>query len=215
MMLSKSDYLRYRQCQKYLWLHKKRKDLLEEVSESQQAIFDQGYEVESYAQKLFNNGKTVSNDIFQAEKETKQLVQEGADIIFQATAIVGQLLIRADIFLYNRETGSWDIYEVKSSTEVIEEHLFDLCFQKIVFEKAGYHIGKTFLVHINKDYVRNGDIKAEELLTMEDVTAEVENLKNTIEAEISNALKLIEKQAEPQVRIIKQCTTPYECPFIA
>ncbi len=215
MMLSKSDYLRYRQCQKYLWLHKKRKDLLEEVSDGQQAIFDQGYEVESYAQKLFSDGKAVSDDIFKAEKETKELVKEGVQVIFQATAIPGQLLIRADIFSYNRETDCWDIYEVKSSTEVKEEHLFDLCFQKIVFEKAGYRIGKTFLIHINKDYVRNGDIKAKELLAMEDITAEVGNLKNIIEAEIPNALKLIGKQEEPQVRIIKQCSSPYECPFIA
>ncbi|PIS03802.1 DUF2779 domain-containing protein, partial [Candidatus Peregrinibacteria bacterium CG10_big_fil_rev_8_21_14_0_10_44_7] len=55
-MLSKSDYLRYLQCKKCLWLYKHRKDLKPEVSESQQAIFDQGYEVENYARELLPKG---------------------------------------------------------------------------------------------------------------------------------------------------------------
>lgn len=213
-MLTKSDYIRYRQCKKYLWLNKKRKDLLPEVSAAKQAIFDQGYEVEKYAQSLFGEGKTTSNDVFKAEKETKEFIRDGTKVLFQATAIADQLLVRADIFQYDAATNCWDIYEVKSPMEVKEEHLFDLCFQKIVFEKAGFKIGKTFLIHINKDYVRKGEIKPHELLIFVDVSEKILNLENIILSDIPKALAVLEEQEEPHVKIIKQCTSPYECAFI-
>ena len=191
-MLTKSDYLRYLQCRKYIWLNKKRKDLLPEVSDQQQAIFDQGYEIENYAHQLFKPGKEIAGNVFDAEKETKIIVKDGAEVIYQATAIAGKLLVKADILQYNAETKAWDIYEVKSPTEVKEEHLFDLCFQKVVFKKAGYQIGKTFLIHINKNYVRNGNIRVEELLVIEDLTSQIENLEKIVEADIPKALALTE-----------------------
>lgn len=172
--------------------------------------------VESYAQKLFKGGVTTNDDIFKAAKETKELVKNGTTTIFQATAIAGELLIRADIFQFNPATDSWDIYEVKSSTELKKDvHLPDICFQKVVFERAGYKIGKTYLVLVNNKYVRHGEINPSELLTVLDVTIEVENLRSTVEADIPIALAVLKEEGEPLVRIVKQCTKPYECPFIS
>jgi hypothetical protein len=47
-MLTKSDYIRYIQCQKLLWTYKNKKELFSEVSELDQAVFDQGYEVKNW-----------------------------------------------------------------------------------------------------------------------------------------------------------------------
>ena len=53
-MLTKSDYIKYLQCKKYLWLHKIRPDLMsEEVDDNLQRIFETGFEVEEFAYKLF------------------------------------------------------------------------------------------------------------------------------------------------------------------
>ncbi len=49
-LLSKSTYLRGKQCPKALWLYKHRPELRPAVSVAQQAIFDSGTEVESMAQ---------------------------------------------------------------------------------------------------------------------------------------------------------------------
>lgn len=180
-----------------------------------QSIFDQGYEVEAYAQKLFKDGVTTNDDIFKAARETKELVRNGTTTIFQATAIAGELLIRADIFQFNAATDSWDIYEVKSSTELKKDvHLPDICFQKIVFERAGYKIGRTYLILVNNKYVRHGEVNSNELLTILDVTPEVEGLRSVVEADIPIALAVLKEDGEPQVRIVKQCAKPYECPFI-
>ncbi len=213
-MLTKSDYLRYLQCQKYLWLHKNRKELAGEVTEAQQVMFDQGEEVESYARQLFPAGKMVGRDVFAAEKETKDFIKDGAEVLYQATAVVDNLLARADIFQYDPAEKTWNIYEVKSPTHVESEHLSDICFQKVVFERAGYKIGKTFIIHINKEYVRQGDIDPKALLTVVDVTDKVEDLENIVISDIPKALAFTEAEKEPNVRIVKQCESPHPCPFM-
>ena len=113
-MLSKSDYLRYLQCKKCLWLYKHRKDLKPEVSESQQAIFDQGYEVENYARELLPKGVEIEDVFSDGDKKTKELIDSGVEVIYQASVMADGLWVMADIFVKNGD--NWDIYEVKSST---------------------------------------------------------------------------------------------------
>lgn len=212
-MLTKSDYLKYLQCQKYLWLHKNRKDLIEKPSEAQQAIFDQGYEVERYARKLFNEGIEVERNFSEGREETKEYVKIGHKTIFQATAMPDNLLARADILHYDEETKKWNIYEVKSTTEVNDVHIPDLAFQKVAFLRDGYDIGKTFLVCINHDYVRQGDIDPTKLFTIEDVTEEVSNYVGVVESDIPKALAAMKTKEEPDIKIGKQCDKPYTCAF--
>jgi hypothetical protein len=152
-MLTKSDYLKYTQCYKYLWLYKYRKDLLpKELSSAVERVFDEGYDVESYAYKLFPGGIDADDEnLSKAIAKTKELVKSGKKIIFQPTISENNLFCRADIIKFNSRTKKWDIYEVKSSTQVHDIHLLDLAFQKICFEEAGLKIGKLHLVHVNSD----------------------------------------------------------------
>jgi len=212
-MLSKSDYIRYIQCQKLLWIYKHNKELIPKPTELDQAVFDQGYEVENWARKIFGKGKEVKNNFQEGNKETKAYANKGEKLIFQATAMPNDLLARADILKYNTKTKNWDIYEVKSSTEVKEEYVSDLCFQKITFERDGFKIGKTYLVHINSKYVRKGEIEPKKLFTIEDISDQVEDYRSTAEANIPKALKLISQSEEPSCEIGKQCKRPYECPL--
>jgi hypothetical protein len=212
-LLTKSDYLRYLQCPKYLWLHKNRKELEPEISETQQALFDQGYEVESYAQKLFPSGVEVNEFFKKGCIETQRLIQNKQEIIFQAHAMPSQLYAKADILHFNEDTNKWDLYEVKSSTEVKPEHIPDIAFQKIAFERDGIMIGKTYLIHINKDFVREGEIDPKKLLKIKDLTQEAENLRQITETDIPKALAIIKQPQEVQIQIGKQCKNPYECPF--
>jgi len=216
VLLTKSDYLRYLQCQKCLWLSKHRKDLIEEVTETQQAMFDQGYEVEDFARKLFKKGAEVEGFYDVAKKHTQELVNRGEKIIYQATALTDKISAMADIFIYNSKSKKWDIYEVKSSTKVKEDvHIPDLCFQKIAFEADGFEIGKTYLVLVNNNYVRKGKIESDKFLKIEDISDDVENMRSTVEANIPKALKFISQKEEPEIRILKQCKKPYECAFMA
>lgn len=212
-MLSKSDYLKYLQCKKYLWLYKYRKDLAETPSESQQHIFEQGYEVEDLAKKLFKPGVEVKENFAKGRAETTQLVIKGHEVIYQATAYGEDLMARADILIYNKEAKSWDIYEVKSSTEVKDEYIPDLTFQKIAFERSGTFIGKTYLVHINHDYVRKGKIDPKKFFKIEDLTETVNAHIRWVKADIPQALEFLKEKKMPEVQILKQCKKPNPCPF--
>jgi len=216
-MLTKSDFLKYTQCCKYLWLHKYRQDLISEDAKSaMKRIFDEGYEVESYAYRLFDGGVSAFDDnIAVAVGNTKKLVAAGQRVIFQPTISNWKLFCRADIIKLDPATGDYDIFEVKSATKVKDIHLIDLAFQKICFEKANISIGKLHIVCVNNEYVKNGDIDHAQLLNCIDVTDTVADLIENVGLNIEIAHQVLDDSVhEPDVRILKQCHTPYDCEFM-
>ncbi len=80
--------------------------------------------------------------------------------------------MKADIL--RKSTSGWELYEVKSSTQQKEFNLEDIAFQKHVLTESGIPVSKTFLIHINNEYVRNGDIEPEKLFSIVDLTEAVE-----------------------------------------
>jgi hypothetical protein len=107
-MISKSAFLKYIQCYKYLWLYKFRHELLpENVSESLQRIFDEGFEVEAYAYRLFPDGVKAEGLNKDALRNTKRLIADGHAVIFQATASSASLFAMSDIFVKNGTV--WDL----------------------------------------------------------------------------------------------------------
>ena len=222
-MLTKTDFTRFLQCGKYLWLSKFKKELALPPDEHMKRIFEQGHEVEAFADELFKGGVCVeADDIFDAERESRALVEKGCKTIFHATAIAKatksaakpQLMAEADIIKYNPKAKAWDLYEVKSTNSVQDKHIPDVCFQKITFQKAGYKINKTYLVHLNREFVKNGPIDPEKLIMKEDISDRVKEMELSVEKNIPFALAVLQEQEEVHVRIVKQCRNPNDCLFI-
>ncbi len=216
-MLTKSGFLKYLQCPKALWLYKKRRDLLPEVDENKQVVFDTGYEVENYAYNLFPGGVSAfeeGDNFWEPIEKTKRLVNEKKKIIYQPSFLAKNLFCRSDIVEYDEDNDRWDIIEVKSSTQPHDIHYKDLSFQKICLESSGVKVGRVFLIHINNQYVKNGDIEPEKLLVKRDITAEVERITEDTKLEIKDALNVVSLSEEPDVKILRQCHRPYDCDFI-
>ncbi|MEN8252445.1 MAG: DUF2779 domain-containing protein, partial [Patescibacteria group bacterium] len=213
-MITKSDYIKYLQCKKALWLKKNRSELMVGVGDNTQRVFDTGFLVERIAYEMFPSGVETAEDIGESIKETKELLKQKTPVIFQATVSGHDLFCRSDIAIYDSEGDVWDIVEVKSSSHVKDVHIDDLAFQKVCFEKNGYKVGKLSVIHVNNEYVKDGDIVAQEFLTRTDVTEEVEEKLEYTKTHIQNALKLSKAEKEPEVRILRQCSEPYNCPFI-
>ena len=217
-MLTKSDYIKYIQCKKYLWLNKFKKEILpEELDDNLKRLFESGYKIEDIAYKLYPNAvnaEAEEKNIKEMILKTKHLMKEKAPIIFQATISGKNLFARADIIRYNKEMGAWDIIEVKSATEIKDIYIDDLSFQKICFEKAGVKVGKIFLMHVNNQYIKDGEIDPQEFFIINEITEAVnENLEET-NIQIKNALEILKIKEEPDVQILRQCKKPYTCPFI-
>lgn len=193
--LTKTDFIQYLNCPKSLWLLKR---CPEEYPQGEFSLFlkkliKEGYEVEEYAKRLFPGG--VSLPEFGSAQITTEALKGGEKVFFQPTfEAENGLFARVDILKRN-DDGSFDVYEIKSSTEVKKDkkhnHLKDVCFQRYTVEQAGYEVAETYIIHLNKEFVREGEINPAELLTEINVTEEVEEIYERTVAEIGEALKLI------------------------
>jgi CRISPR/Cas system-associated exonuclease Cas4 (RecB family) len=210
--LSKSDFLKYQTCPGYLWLWKNNRELVpQDDAEDIERRIEQGNEVESYARKLFPDGVLVEDKLEQAQKKTDELVAAGKNTIFQATAITTEgLLAMADIIV--RDGDKWDIYEVKSTTDIKKEHINDAAFQLVAFEKAGFEIGKVHLIHLNSEYKRHGSIEPKKLFIIEEVTEKLREIEKDIEAMTGDALDYVNRPDEPNTCSCNLKTKSNHCP---
>lgn len=198
--LSKSDYLKYQTCPAYLWLWKNNRDVVpQDNPEDVEHRIEQGNEVESYARLLFPDGVLVTEKYQAAKYQTEELVAKGEATIFQATVITGEnLLAMADVLEKDEKTGKWTIYEVKSTTEVKKEHVFDTAFQKAAFSRGGYEIEKVNVIRLNKEYVRHGKIDPEKLFVIENVDEKIAEIYDQVCLQLDDALGYIHREDEPK-----------------
>ncbi|MFZ5996114.1 MAG: hypothetical protein ACOYW7_01290 [Nitrospirota bacterium] len=150
--LSKSLYIRGLQCHKSLYLHKHNPKLKDEAPAELGALFQTGYEVGEHAKKLFPNGVEIPYEGLSHEAQIAMTLNEfrkGSSTIYEATFIYDDVFVRVDIL--NRGPEGWEIYEVKSSTEVKDVHLEDTAIQYYVLAGVGLHAEEALcvVVHIH------------------------------------------------------------------
>jgi hypothetical protein len=151
--LSKSKFMTGCQCVKALYLKLHHPELAEPPSRMKQALFSRGHEVGELAQQLFPDGYNAKKYGFtKSVPYTRQLLQEGADTIYEATFSAAGLFVMVDIL--TKENGRWHLYEVKSSASVKEPHYLDTAVQYYTLRQAGLDMDTASLVHLNTNYVR-------------------------------------------------------------
>lgn len=199
LYLSKTDFKEYLICPKCLWLKKKKPDdyVKGEFSAFLKKLIKDGYEVEEYFKQFFPLGVTVWSKKEKAVEETKKLIAE-KKTIFQATVETKDgTFAKIDVLEFNEKENNWNLYEVKSGssikTDLFHNHIKDIAFQKIALEKTGLEIGKSFLVHLNREYRRKGEIELEKLFIFNEVSEKIDDTQKETEVEISQALELLKK----------------------
>ena len=184
----------------WLWLKKHNKDKLPPVDESTQAMFDAGHKFEAYAEAIFENGVTLGfnnyDEYNSLTERTQQAFTDGATAVFQSRFVSGEYNCLPDIIVVVGDKEV-DLYEIKSSTKVKDEHLYDLAFQRAVIEANGLTIRKIFVIYVNNEYVRQGAINPTELTKIDDVTLAVHNLSSFTDANMSLALETMKSDTMP------------------
>lgn len=181
MELTKTDFVHFLQCPKSFWLSKHEPDDYPygEFSAFHQKLVREGYEVEAVVRHFFEQGPDRNMDF-----QTTFNAPEG-------------LTARADALEID-EAGAVTLYEIKSSTSVKTDtkhsHLKDACFQEICAERSGRRIDRVVIVHLNGDYVRDGEIDPSELLVFSDVTDRLTALAAETEEEIAAALEMMARR---------------------
>lgn len=193
-MITKSDFLLYLDAPRHLWAKKHQR--LEEISPAafSQHLMAQGQEVEIWGQRYIQ------------EIVLPQYRNPGFEL--QRKFIDGHFEVIVDGLIYDSEAKVYDLYEIKSSTSVKKENFYDAAFQTLVCE-ANIPLRKIFIVHLNKDYIRNGEIDVSQLMVADDVTEKVDALKEEV--------RMLREQAWQDVSLdsyesVEDCLKPKVCP---
>ena len=199
-MLSKSEYMMYLKHPAWLWLKKHDKSKLPEVSADLQAMFDAGHNFEKYAEAHFLDAVMLGfNDFSEYSslpQRTDDALKNGAKTIFQGRFEAENITFICDVL---RVVGQneVDLYEIKSSTKVKTDHILDLAFQVSVLEKCGYAVRDVFVMHVDTNYVRKGEIDSKQIVATENVTEDVKAELNRTERHIKGALEVIKSSEMP------------------
>jgi hypothetical protein len=125
-------------------------------------------------------------ELKRAEEDTRKAIEAGAEVICEATFRHEQCRVLSDV-VERQSDSSWHLIEVKSSTEVQDEHIPDLAFQKWVMEQCGYPVSKCSVIFADK----TGNWPDEQsIFQYEDVTDRVEQ-----------AVRLVPEQLAPMIEI--------------
>lgn len=202
--LSKSKYIDGLLCPKLLWYEFNRKDMIPPPSAELQEAMKQGTIVGRAAQKLFPNGIKIEWDydpVKMTEKSVKEL--EKRKPLFEAGFTYKNAYALADILVPVDEDG-WDLIEVKSSTSIKGDHLYDVAFQKYVYDGRGIKIQNCYIMHLDREYVRKGELELNRLFKKDNITIEINKFIPEVEKNIESMIKIISGD-EPDIKIGPQC----------
>lgn len=192
-MLTKSDYLLFLDAPMHLWA--KKHDRIETVLSAQDRhLFEQGQKVGKAAQEFLR--EHVSREY------------PNAEISFEQTYVDRHFQARVDGLLHDVDARVYDLFEVKSSSRVKPENIYDLAFQRFVCE-AVIPIRHTYLVHLNGEYIRQGEINLDELFLVENLDEQAEDLRQEVLLSREEAFEIAARETPNE---ILECVKPKTCP---
>lgn len=154
----------------------------------------QGYQVEDLAEQML------------VEKMNSQY-PAGSSLKFQHQFKDGNYEAVVDVLIHNAETDVYDLYEVKSSSHAKREHGYEITFQYLL-AKTQLPIGKCYLVHINNNYVRQGELNLEKLFVIEDMSEQIKKYEAEVELLRQQAKELLSSPTPPSH---DTCLDPKTC----
>lgn len=204
------------QCLKHFYLYRKHPGLRDKLSKDKQFIFKRGTDIGVFAQQLFPGGTDVTKgekwNQEQFAQNTKRLIEEGVQTIYEATFIHDGLLVMVDIL--HKQDDQWVAYEVKSALKITETYVKDACFQYYVIKNCLPHLVDFNLLTLNTNYVLEGDVVMEQLFKTTSVLKDA--LKN--EAYFAHQTRLakltLEQHKIPNIKVGPHCFQPYDCDFL-
>jgi len=143
-----------------------------------------GHEVGRLATQLYPSGVLIEEDHLhheEAVQSTLSLLQDpNVAAIFEAAFISDGVRIRVDI-LERLKDGAWNLIEVKSAASVKDVYTPDVAVQYYVLEKAGLKVKSAGILHLNNQYVYDGNrLELDRLFTFADLTRFILDLQDEI-----------------------------------
>ena len=160
---------------------------------------------------FFSGGERIeyTGDFNAQMAKTKELIERGTKVIYEATFCFDGILVMVDILRICE--GGLIINEVKSSTSVKEVYIDDASIQYYVISSLGHKVGGVNIIHIDNTYVRGERHELGKLFHTEDVTEQIMQKQADIPQILSKFDEILSKNVEPEVDIGPHCSSPYNC----
>jgi hypothetical protein len=214
-LLSKSTYMRAHQCQKSLYLNKFHPLFKDPVSAQQQMIFNRGTNIGILARDLFPGGLDATPlkhlDYQEAVVRTKQYIEQGVKVIYEAAFQYNGVLAAIDILV--KVDDGWLAYEVKSASKVSGAYVTDASLQYFVINGCGINLKDISIVHLNTSYIRNGKLDLHQLFKINSVLNDVLKNQDKVSEKISESIETLQNGVIPDISIGTHCFEPYTCDF--
>ena len=209
MNLSKSRYTQGITCGKKLWLSCYKPEEAEESNN--EAVLSNGTKVGELARGLLGEYELVEFDtnFKNMINKTNELLVNKPNIICEASFSYDGNFCSVDIL--KNDVDGVEIYEVKSSTEISDIYIDDITYQTWVLKKLGLNVKKSFIVHVNNQYIKCGDFNIHEYFKIVDVTDDLDI--DSVEENVKELKDVINKKDEPKIDLSIACHSPYPCPF--
>lgn len=222
--VSKSKLMSFRQCPLRLWNEVNRREEAGETDASTQYRFDQGTRIGILAQQRWPGGRLIDAEYYQHELALKQTLEALDDLsipaIYEAAFEASRTRVRVDIMV-RRENNTWEVWEVKSSASVKEQHLLDFAIQLEVIRQWAAENHRTInvvrggILHLNNQYVyQGGEYDLKELFVEADILQNAIRLAEEVLSVIRDGSIVLDSENAPAIEPGEQCSDPYECPFL-
>jgi len=212
MSLSKSKYCKGIQCNKILWLEKNKPEV--KVEQKNESILNQGNLVHEVAKYLFKEHINIeyTENLNEMISNTYVTIESYKSVVItEASFNYNNNFCSVDIL--KKDGNKYEIYEVKSSTEVKDIYINDAAYQYYILKNLGLNVTKCSIITLNNKYIRKNILELDKLFTKQDITNEVINLQETVLENIEKINEYMLKEIEPVDDIDIKCFAPYECPF--
>ncbi len=216
-LLSKSTYIKGLQCEKALYMTKKHPYLRDRLSIEQRAKFQRGSDVGVLAHQCFPGGIDMSpSHPSQFPKKVKETMENlgnpDVNVMYEAVFQYNDTLIMVDLMV--RAGQQWKAIEVKSSLRLSPTFYNDAALQYYVLKGCQVPLADFMLMHLNPDYVRQGDIDVDKLFVCVSVLDFAEARQEWVAQNVERLKQVVALPHAPLVRIGTHCHDPYTCDFI-
>ncbi|HVN67977.1 MAG TPA: DUF2779 domain-containing protein, partial [Candidatus Sulfotelmatobacter sp.] len=203
--LSKSKYLDGLKCPKLLWYDYNRREEIPPFDPQTKAVMEEGQRVGRMAQRLFPGGIKLERETAPEKMSAKSLAALAERRpLFEAGFLFGRAYALADI-LVPVGSDEWDLIEVKSSTSVKGDYYNDVAFQKYTYTGAGLKVRQCFLMFLDREYLKKGEVDPERLFRRENISEKVEERVPAIAEAVRQMTELIAQPAAPEIKVGSQC----------
>lgn len=189
-----------------------------EPSEFEKSLARMGNEVEKLARGMFPDGYLIERRGEGSQELTQKLIRENHPVIFQAAFPTSKYFVASDVLQWNSDAKKYDLYEIKMSTTEDDDdddfdaskpkrvnkkkelqYEYDLAFQSNVIEECGVPLNKKFLIRLNREYVRSGDLDFTQgkLFIVEDKTEAINALAPIAKEEMESAYRNLSSEEMP------------------